>query len=175
MIVTPCKSCCRNKWTSGCSARATETHCTTLQHGAAHCNTHTCTSGCSASAPATYCNTLQHTNMHLRLLSMGPSNALQQTAKDCNMLQQTATHCNTLQHTAAHCSTLQHTAAHCSTLQHTAAHYITLQHTATHCNTHTRTSGCSAGSIVAANKGSNMLPKKSATVLRSGTVFLWMW
>jgi len=137
MIVTPCKSCCRNNCTSGCSARAPATHCNTLQHDAAHCNTHTCTSGCAASAPATYSNTLQHTYASQNT-QHGPQ---QRTATNCNTLQYTATCCNTLQHTAANCSTLQHIAAHCSTLQHTTAHYSTLQHTATHCNTlqHTAT------------------------------------
>jgi len=60
------------------------THCNTLRHTAAHCNTRTY---------------LTCIHAVLKLYT------LQNTASHCNKLQHTATNCNTLQHTAAHAST----------------------------------------------------------------------
>jgi len=59
--------------------------CNTLQHTAAHCNSH-----------ATHCNTLQHAATHC--------NTLQHTATHWNIpqLQLPTTHCNAPQHPATH-------------------------------------------------------------------------
>ena len=123
------------------------THCSALQHTAAHCSTMQCAVQCS----------LQHTAAHLYNISQLRSfvyTSLQTvamrnvdirqgaTAARCSTLSHTPPHSNTLKQTqcatmqvfdhgaaATQCNTLQHFVPHCNTL--TATH--SLQHT--HCNT----------------------------------------
>jgi len=74
-------------------AKATETHCNTLQRIATHCKK-------------------GHTKKHKQL---------QPTATYCNPLQERAhTEAKQLQHTAAHCNTPHHTTTHRNSLQTTA-------------------------------------------------------
>ena len=119
-----------------CTTIIITTHYNTLQHIAAHYNTH--------------CSAVQHSTtrvgQHFNLVIRERISTYWQTATHCNTLQHAATHCNMLQQNATRCIILQtprrqHTASHCNTLQHTATHCNIPQHTATHCNTlqHTAT------------------------------------
>jgi len=67
----------------------TATHCNTLQHTAAHCNTPYTMPQYRQSVSCGYCNTLQHTATH----------HTQSISADKVYCVFTATHCNTLQHT----------------------------------------------------------------------------
>ena len=81
----------------GSNALTLQTHRSTLQHTAAHCNTLLCSSGVvlPLQTHSTHCNTLQDTTCKpLRTQHPCPYTA--------NTLQHSATHCNTLQHTATH-------------------------------------------------------------------------
>jgi len=74
---------------------------------------------------ATHCDTLQHTaalcnTLHRVLLAVTEDNPHAQhpccvhTIPRCNTLQHAATHCNMLQHTEKHCSTPQQIATYCA-------------------------------------------------------------